>query len=172
MIVAPVSAQNFYPPAQAVDISNLATNAALASVTATATAAQTAAASACQPMATVPPMEAVGGSPGSGTNCRLANSVQPRITRVVPFITGAGGTVAVTWADMGAVPGVMPVGYATSTATAFPKCAPVIGTITSTGATIKCTMPFVTVGVLGTSTSIIDTPTSGISGTVFAIPNS
>jgi len=167
-----------YPPV-AVDLSNVpsktdvqaATDAANAAQAA-ATAAQTAAASKCAATPVVPGMEVVGGAAGTtGVGCRPVNSVQPRITRSVPFTTGAVGTVAVTWADMGAVPLVFPIPNIANGATQGPVCYPVTGTITSTGATIKCfTTQSVTVSLLGAVVAPIVTAGAGITGQVLAIP--
>jgi hypothetical protein len=92
---------------------------------------------ACKPMAIIPPTETIGGAAGSGNNCRLVNSIQPRITRAVTCVTVAGGTCAVTYADMGATPIIVPVPTVAANANQAPSCFPVIGTITGTGATVK-----------------------------------
>lgn len=127
----------------------------------------------CLPGAVIPPPEVVGGAAGSGQQCRLANSVQPRITRTVPFMTGSAGTATVAWADMGAVPLVFPVPNISNGATQAPTCYPVIGTITSTGATIKCfTTQSVTVSLLGAVVAPIITAGAGVIGQVLAIPAS
>lgn len=102
------------------------------------TAVQAAVATKCDPMAMVPPTESVGGSAGSGTNCRLANAVQPRISRTVSGTTAANGQAVITWPDMGSVPKLTVTPYVASNETAPFTCYPVIGTVTSTGATIKC----------------------------------
>lgn len=162
-------AQVVSPPA--LDTSALPSKADVVAATNAANAAQTAAAAKCAPAAVVPPSETVGGAAGSGTQCRLANSVQPRITRTVAFTTVAGGTVSVTWADMGAVPLVFPMPNIASSAAQGPMCFPVTGTITSTGATIKCfTTQSVTVSVLGAVVAPITTAGAGVTGQVLAIP--
>lgn len=163
-----------------VDTSNLATKAdaqAAAEAAAQAkTAADNAAAAAatkCTPMPAVPPSEVVGGAAGSGTNCRVVNSVQPRITRVVPFTTVSGGTADVTWAALPTVPGVVVVPNVVTGAANAPICSPVAGTITTTGATIKCwSTQSVTVSLLGAVVAPITTAAAGVTGSVIAIPYS
>lgn len=137
-----------------------------------ASAAQTTAASKCSATPIVPGMEVVGGSAGTNTGqCRPINAVQPRITRSVAFTTGAGGTVAVTWADMGAAPLVFVVPNVASGATQAPVCYPVAGTITSTGATVKCyTTQSVTVSILGSVIAPVTTAGAGVTGQILAIP--
>lgn len=163
-----------------VDTSNLATKAdAQAAATAAAqakTAADAAAASAatkCTAQPMIPPTEVVGGAAGSGTNCRVVNSIQPRITRVVPFTTTAAGTADVTWAALGSAPGVVVVPTVASGASSAPICLPVAGTITTTGATIRCwTTQSVTVSILGAAVAPITTAAAGVTGSVIAIPYS
>ena len=175
LATAPVSAQVVYPPV-AIDLSAVpskadvqaAADAATAAQNA-ATAAQTAAAAKCAPMAAVPPAEVIGGAAGSGSNCRLANSVQPRITRSVAFTTTSNGQAVVTWTDMGAVPLVFPVANVVSTATNVPSCYPVIGTITSTGATIRC---YMTQSLLGLGLLPFTVAPAGVTGQILAIPAS
>lgn len=147
-----------------IDTSNLATKAEVA-----AKANASALAALCTPAATIPPMEVVGGSAGSGNTCRLANAVQPRISRTVPFTTGAAGTATVAWADMGAIPLLNVQENVTASATNVPKCYPVIGTITATGATIKC---YLTQSILGLGLVPFVAASSGVVGQVIAIPQS
>lgn len=165
------------PQATSVDLSPIqaqikAAQQAAQTATDLASAAQSAAASKCAATPVVPSMEVVGGSAGtSGVGCRPVNSVQPRITRSVAFTTGSGGTVAVTWADMGAVPLVFPIPNIASGATQGPVCYPVSGTVTSTGATLKCfTTQSVTVSLLGSVVAPITTAGAGVTGQVLAIP--
>lgn len=125
--------------------------------------------SACTPMPAVPPTETVGGAAGSGTNCRLVNSVQPRISRTIAFTTGSDGTAVVTWVSMGITPLVFPVPNIASGATQVPVCYPVIGTITATGVTIKC---YVTQSILGLGIVPFTAAAAGVTGQVLALPAS
>lgn len=126
------------------------------------------AASKCDPAAVVPPTETVGGAAGSGINCRLANAVQPRISRFVAFTTGSDGTVAVTWQSMGSTPaGANIQENVASNATNVPKCYPVTGTLTATGVTVKC---YITQSILGLGVIPFTTATAGVTGTVLALP--
>ena len=148
-----------------VDTSTLATKSEVQS-------AQAAAAAACQPMAAIPPTETPGGSAGSGLNCRLVNSVQPRITRATVGTTNASGVVTVTWATpLDAVPIIVPVPMVASSASQVPICAPVQGTVTVSGSQVKCfTTQSVTVSILGAVVAPITTAASGLSVQVFAVP--
>lgn len=165
---------------QTVDTSSLATKTDLsatqqtaAQAKAAADAAALAAAAACQPSATVPPMETVGGSGGSGDACRLANAVQPRISRTVTGTTIAGGTGTVTWPAMTAVPKLTVTPYVASNAAQAPSCFPVTGSVTTTGATIKCfTSQSVTVSILGAVVAPITTAAAGVQFDVLALPAS
>lgn len=140
---------------------------------AAADAAAQAAAAACQPSATIPPMEVVGGSAGSGDACRLANAVQPRISRTVQGVTVAGGTGTVTWPAMPTPPRLTVTPYVASTASSAPLCFPVAGTVTTTGATIKCyTTQSVTVSILGAVVAPITTAAAGVTFDVLALPAS
>ncbi len=159
------------PPA--VSTNNLATKAEVQAAQSAAAAAQTAAAAACQPSATVPPMETVGGSGGSGEACRLANAVQPRISRTVTGTTIAGGTGTVTWPAMTAVPKLTVTPYVASNAAQAPSCFPVTGSVTTTGATIKCfTSQSVTVSLLGAVVAPVTTAAAGVQFDVLALPAS
>jgi len=63
----------------------------------------------------------------------------PRITRSVKqAVTGSNGTATITWAAMPTVPALDITEYVTSADQAVPQCYGVIGTVTTTGATIKC----------------------------------
>jgi hypothetical protein len=139
-----------------------------------AQAAQDAAASKCTATPAIPTMETVGGDPGTNIGqCRPVNSVQPRISRTVSFTTGATGTIAVTWPAMTALPLVFPIPNVANAATQGALCYPVAGTITTTGATIKCyTTQSVTVSLLGAVVAPITTAGAGVTGQVLAIPAS
>lgn len=180
------AAQVTYPPIVGGDGGQAAQDAAAAKATADAaklaadnakSAADTAtaaAAAACVPNAGVPPMEVVGGSTGSGNACRLANAIQPRISRTVSGTTAATGLGAVTWPAMPSVPRLTVQPYVTSTSAAnAPLCFPVTGTVTTTGATIKCfSTQSVTVSLLGAVVAPITTAAAGITFDVLALPQS
>lgn len=149
-----------------------ARSAAAAAQTAAQQAAQ-AAAVACKPGATIPPMEIVGGSAGSGDACRLDNAVQPRISRTVTGVTVSGGTGVVSWPAMPSVPRLTVTPYVASSATQAPMCFPVTGSVTITGATIKCyTSQSVTVSILGAVVAPITTAAAGVTFDVLALPQS
>jgi hypothetical protein len=178
LIATPAAAQVTYPPVP-IDLSAVPTKAdvqaaqdAATAAQSVASAAQTAAASKCAATPVVPGMEVVGGAAGTtGVGCRPVNSVQPRITRSVSFTTGSAGTAAITWTDMGAVPLVFVVPNVANGATQAPGCYPVAGSVTSTGATIKCyTTQSVTVSLLGAVVAPITTAGAGVTGQVLAIP--
>lgn len=189
LIAAPATAQVVSPlnNGAAVDTSSLATKteltaaqqaaadakAAADAAAAAASAANAKALSACQPSASVPPMETVGGSAGSGLDCRLSNAVQPRISRVAVGTTVTGGTIAVSWPAMPAVPSVFPIPRVAAGATQVPICASVAGSVTTTGATIKCfTTQSVTVSLLGAVVAPVTTAAAGVTVDVLAIPQS
>lgn len=143
------------------DTSNLATKAEVAAV----------AVSVPVPSTSVPPSEIIGGALGTQMVFRRADDVQPRITRGAPCTTVAGGTCAVTWAPMPAAPLVVPVPTVGAGATQAPSCFPVTGSITTTGATIKCfTSQSVTVALLGAVVAPVTTAAAGVPVQVFAIP--
>jgi hypothetical protein len=145
----------------AVNTANLATKAEVAAV----------AAAVPVPSSTVPPAEVIGGAVGSQMVFRRADDVQPRITRAAPCTTVAAGTCSVTWPVMPAVPLVIPVPTIASTAAQAPLCFPVTGSITTTGATIKCfTSQSVTVSLLGAVVAPITTAAAGVPVQVFAVP--
>ena len=173
MIALMLALQVVSTPSANVDTANLATKAEVQAAQTAASAAQTAAASACQPSATLPPMETVGGAAGSGDACRLANAVQPRITRVAVGTTVTGGTVTVTWPAMNAVPSVFPIPRIASGASQVPICASVTGSTTTTGTTVKCfTTQSVTVSILGAVVAPITTSAAGVTVDILAIPQS
>ena len=141
-------------------------------ITAAATkadSARTAAMSACQPSASVPPMETVGGAAGSGDTCRLANAVQPRISRMVSGVTTSAGSGVISWPAMPAVPKLTVTPYVAANATQVPACYPVTGTVTVTGATIAC---YMTQTILGLGLVPFAKATSGVTFDVLALPGS
>ena len=169
----------------AVDTSNLATKADMAAIAATipapvdtsslATKADVATVQAKIPVpaTAVPLPEVVGGAAGSQMVFRRADDIQPRITRASPCTTATGGTCTVTWPAMPSTPLVIPVPTIASAAGQAPLCFPVTGTITTTGATIKCfTTQSVTVSLLGAVVAPLTTAAAGVPVQVFAVPYS
>lgn len=143
-----------------------------AQITAAATAAniaRTAALSACQPSASVPPMEMVGGAAGSGDTCRLANAIQPRISRMVSGVTTSAGSGVITWPAMPTMPKLTVTPYVAANATQVPACYPVTGTVTVTGATIAC---YMTQTILGLGLVPFAKATAGVTFDVLALPGS
>lgn len=125
------------------------------------------------PASITPPTETVAGATGTPGTYRPGNAVQPRITRSVPFTTDATGTAAVTWPTLPAVPLVFPEPNVASGAAQAPICAPVTGTVTTTGVTIKCwTTQSVTVSLLGAVVAPVSAAAAGVTGQVLAIPAS
>lgn len=123
------------------------------------------------PASSVPPAETVGGAPGATMTFRRGDAVQPRITRAVIGTTAAGGTVAVTWDALPSVPIVVPIPFVASGAVQAPMCFPVAGSVTTTGATVKCfTSQSVTVSILGAVVAPITTAAAGVQVQVFAVP--
>ncbi|WP_179507316.1 hypothetical protein [Sphingomonas melonis] len=182
-VATPAAAQVVSPlniGGSSVDTSGLATKTDLtaaqqtaAQAKAAADAAALAAANACQPDPSVPPMETVGGAAGSGMACRLANAVQPRISRTVTGTTVTGGTGTVSWPAMPSVPKLTVTPYVASSAAQAPMCFPVTGSVTTTGATIKCfTSQSVTVSLLGAVVAPITTAAAGVTFDVLALPQS
>jgi len=174
LAASPAAAQIVNPvadPALKADVTDAKRKADDAAAAAAVAAAQ--AATACQPGATTPPAEAIGGWAGSGSACRLANSVQPRITRAAIVATNASGTAAVTWPAMPAVPVVLPIAILPTSTSQPIDCFPIAGTITTTGASIKCyTAQTVTVSILGAVVAPFTTAAAGVSVQVVAIPTS
>jgi hypothetical protein len=172
LAASPAAAQVSYPPL-AVDPATIASKTDVQAAQDAASAAQIAALNACRPDPSVPPMETVGGSAGSGAACRLANAVQPRITRVAVGTTVTGGTVSVSWPAMTAVPSVFPIPRVASGASQVPICASIAGSTTTTGTTVKCfTTQSVTVSLLGAVVAPITTAAAGVTVDILAIPQS
>lgn len=167
-VASPVAAQVSYPPL-AVDPATLASKAEVQAAQTAASAAQSAASNACQPDPSVPPMETVGGSAGSGAACRLANSVQPRISRMVSGVTTSAGSGVVTWPAMPATPKLTVTPYVAANAVQVPACYPVTGTVTTTGATIAC---YMTQTLLGLGLVPFARSTAGVTFDVLALPGS
>lgn len=134
LFAAPAAAQTSYPPVVIVPSSVQQTIDAAA---AKADAAQIAADAACKPMAAIPPVEVPGGSAGSGTNCRLVNAADNRISRTGVFTISAGGAIlcggstTCAWLDAGGNPMPLPAGAAS-----YPMFFTAIGATGSPG--VKC----------------------------------
>lgn len=125
--------------------------------------------SACQPMAIVPPVEVPGGTTGSGSNCRLVNAANNRISRTGMFSYGTdgrvlcGGSTTCTWdtplpAGAASYPlFYTPLGRAAS-------CS--VASTTNTGFTgMVCTQPNLSIALAGSSVLTIGlTP-----GQIFAL---
>lgn len=123
------------------------------------------------PASTVPPAETVGGAAGATMTFRRGDAVQPRITRAVVGTTATGGNLTVTWDALSSVPIVIPVPFVASGALQAPVCMPVSGTVTTTGATVRCfTTQSVTVSILGSVVAPVTTAAAGVQVQVFAVP--
>ncbi|MFZ2996668.1 hypothetical protein [Sphingobium sp.] len=107
-----------------------------------ALAAQLAAAQAAipKPSDAVPSADMMtAGTVGSSLRFRRVDDQAPRLSRTVKQqVTSANGTAVITWAAMPSVPGLTITEYVTANDTIAPSCYPVAGTVTTTGATIKC----------------------------------
>ena len=169
LLATPAYAQLSVPPAP-VDLTPIQQAAAAAQVKADAAVA--AALTACQPMALVPPAETIGGSAGTGSTCRLANAVQPRISRTVAFTTTSTGQAVLTWTDMGATPRIYVQEEVTAATIAtaaanVPRCYPIAGTATATGVTIQC---YVTQTLVGLGLVPFAKAAAGVTGSILALP--
>ncbi|WCT73913.1 hypothetical protein PQ455_01380 [Sphingomonas naphthae] len=122
-----------------------------------------------QPSSSAPPMEMIGGAVGNSLVYRRADDVQPRISRTVSGVTGAAGTAIVTWAALPSVGKLTVTPYVSSTETKPPRCYPVIGTVTTTGATIKC---FVDKSLLALGVLPSEAAGAGVQFDVLALPGS
>jgi len=127
-----------------------------------------------RPATSVPPADmAASGVPGTSPQYRPIDAQAPRISRTVSGTTTTGGTGTVTWPAMSAVPKLTVTPYAASAALQAPICVPVAGTITTTGATIKCwSTQAITVSVLGAVVAPVTTAAAGIQFDVLALPAS
>lgn len=123
---------------------------------------------------TVPPIEAVGGAPGSPGTYRPGNAVQPRITRATNCTLDSTGSCTVTWATaLTAAPQIIatPVNPSGSQAMICNTTA----TPTLTGASIKCWVmqtTTLTLGIVTAGLSLIPATTAPASTVVqiIAIP--
>lgn len=154
---------NIYTDAQAVA-------AAAAAGFATTSQVNAVAATVPAPASSVPNMEVVGGAIGTAGTYRPGNAVQPRISRTMRCTTASGGTCTLTWPDIGnAAPVLIADPEIGSSATQVPVCNPVSGTVTATGATVKC---FVTQSILGLGIVPFTTAAAGVVVHVLAFPPS
>jgi len=113
------------------------------------------------------------GMPGSSSQYRTIDAQAPRISRTVSGTTVTGGTGTVSWPAMSSVPKLTVTPYVASGALQAPICTPVAGTVTTTGATIKCwSTQSVTVSILGAVIAPITTAAAGIQFDVLALPGS
>jgi len=115
------------------------------------------------------PDMATAGSLGSSPRYRRPDDQAPRISRTVSGVTGAAGTAALTWPAMPGVPKLTVTPYVSSADTQVPTCFPVVGTITTTGATIKC---FRTQSILGLGLVPFVVAPAGVQFDVLALPAS
>lgn len=123
-----------------------------------------------QPSNSIPVADmATSGQVGSSARYRRPDDQAPRISRTVSGTTGASGTAVVTWPSMGSVPKLTVTPYVTSADTQVPTCYPVAGTITTTGATIKC---FRTQTLLGLGLLPFTVAPAGVQFDVLALPQS
>lgn len=156
LIASPALAQVAYPPAP---ISTLATKSEVAAVQAQIP----------QPSDSVPAADmATSGQVGSSARYRRPDDQAPRISRVVKqVVTAANGSAVVTWTAMPSVPGLTITEYVGTSDTVTPACFPVTGTVTTTGATIKC---FVDQTLLGLGLLPRKVAGAGVTFDVLALP--
>lgn len=127
-----------------------------------------------QPSSTAPVADmAVDGAVGSSPRYRRVDDQAPRISRTVTGSTLSTGLGVVTWPAMTAPPKLTVTPYVASGASQAPICFPVIGTVTNTGATIRCfTTQSVTVSLLGAVVAPLTTAAAGVTFDVLALPAS
>lgn len=123
-----------------------------------------------QPSSSVPaPDMATSGVIGSSPRYRRIDDQAPRISRTVSGVTLSTGSGAVTWPEMSSVPKLTVTPYVSSTETLPPACYPVLGTVTTTGATIRC---YKTQSILGLGLVPFTVAPSGVQFDVLALPGS
>ncbi|KTR81593.1 hypothetical protein NS277_16440 [Novosphingobium barchaimii] len=116
---------------------------------------------------------ATSGQVGTSPRYRRPDDQAPRISRTVSGTTTTGGSGAVTWPAMPSIPKLTVTPYVTSNAVQAPICLPVTGTVTTTGATIKCwSTQTITVSVLGPVVAPITAAAAGVQFDVLALPGS
>jgi len=165
LFAAPAAAQTTYPPVVVVPSSVQQT---IDAAVAKADAAAAAAAAACQPMAVVPPTEVPGGTTGSGTNCRLVNAADNRISRTGIFTVSAGGAIlcggstTCAWLDSAGNPAPLPAGAASYPmfftaigATGAPGVKCKVTSTTNTGFTgATCVQSVASISILGAAVEV------------------
>ena len=168
---AAVIATPSYAQVVSTDTSGLQAQINAAKVKADAAAAS--ATAACQPMALVPPAEVVGGSAGTGTTCRLANAVQPRITRAGTFTTTAGGVISGTWAiPLDQPPNIVftPILSGSSMVTCKLTAAPTASSFTGMCKTEQQTILSLSIVTSGLTVAPATTTAAGVQVQVTALP--
>lgn len=159
LIAAPAHGQVVYPPA-AVDTATIATKAEVQAIQSQIP----------QPANSVPPADmSTSGAVGSSPQYRPIDAQAPRVSRTVSGTTGAAGTAAITWPAMASVPKLTVTPYVASADTQVPTCYPVAGSVTTTGATIKC---FRTQTLLGLGLVPFTVAPAGVQFDVLALPGS
>jgi hypothetical protein len=127
---------------------------------------------------TVPAADmAIGGAVGSSNLVRRNDAQAPRITRSISGTSGGttggatatDGTVAVTWAAMPSVPKLNITVYTTLAQANKPTCSPITGTVTTTGATIRCVRQG---SVLGLGLLPADVNVAGVYFDIIVLPAS
>lgn len=124
------------------------------------------------PRSTVPLMDTIGGAAGTAGTYLPGNTQQQRITRTFVGVTNATGIITATWAAMPVAPNsVVAFADTTASATMPTPCAPIAGTVTTTGAQVKCwTAQTVTVSLLGATVAPFTTTASGVTVRITAVP--
>lgn len=127
-----------------------------------------------QPSDSIPVADmATAGLVGSSPRYRRPDDQAPRISRTVSGSTTTGGTGAVSWPAMSSVPKLTVTPYVAAGAIQAPVCVPVTGSVTTTGATIRCwTTQTVTVSLLGAVVAPLTTAAAGVQFDVLALPGS
>ena len=121
-----------------------------------------------QPANVVPPSEASSPSMGAAVmRYALEDHVHARITRATTCVTTTGSVCTATWPAMASVPLVLPFPMVASGATQPYQCNPIAGTITTTGAQIKCFQPQ---SILGLGLLPFNNGPVGMTVQIFAIP--
>jgi hypothetical protein len=124
------------------------------------------------PRTTIPMMDVIGGKAGTAGTYLPGNVQAQRISRTFQGVTTATGTVVATWLEMPAAPQSVTCTGDVTPGQALPYlCAPVAGTITTTGATMRVwAMQSVTVLGLGLAVLPAVIAPANIPVRVLAIP--
>ena len=156
---APALAQVTYPPA-AVDPTVIATKADVQAIQAAMP----------QPSESVPTADmTTSGAIGTSVRYRRIDDQAPRVSRTESGVTTSAGTGVVSWPAMSSVPQLTVTPYVSNTETQVPTCYPVTGSVTTTGATIKC---FKTQTLLGLGLVPFTVAPAGVAFDVLALPGS